>query len=57
MEDCMPTRHKSTPAHATIQTTVGELAAAYYEAALSTFHNELIAARVTRQMMARAVRR
>jgi hypothetical protein len=53
----MPTRQKATQAPAIIQTTVGELASAYYEAALSMFHNELIAARVTRQMMARATRR
>jgi len=35
----------------TISTTVGELAAAFYEAALSELKNEALAARVAQQMV------
>lgn len=40
----------------TISTTVGELAAAFYEAALAELKNEALAAKVARQMMRDALR-
>ena len=40
----------------TISTTVGELAAAFYEAALAEFKNEALAARVAQQMVKDAIR-
>ena len=49
----MQTKH----AHSTIHTTLGELAAAYYEAALAELKDQTIAAAVARQMVADAMRR
>ena len=40
----------------TIRTTVGELAAAFYEAALAELHDEIKAARIAQQMVQDAVR-
>jgi hypothetical protein len=41
----------------TIKTTLGELAAAYYEAALSELHDEAAAQKIAAQMMADAMKR
>ncbi len=41
----------------TIKTTLGELAAAYYEAALAELGDEVMAERVASQMMLDAVKR
>jgi hypothetical protein len=41
----------------TIQTTLGELASAYYEAALSELHDETAAQRLASQMVTNAVKR
>ena len=40
----------------TIRTTIGELAAAYYEAALSELKDEAAAARLTQRMVQDAVK-
>lgn len=40
----------------TISTTIGELAAAFYEAALAELKNEALAAKVAQQMVKDAIR-
>ena len=41
----------------TIQTTIADLAAAYYEAALAEVKNERVAARIADEMLKEALRR
>jgi hypothetical protein len=41
----------------TIKTTIGELAAAYYEAALSELHDEKAAEQIAHQMVLAAMKR
>jgi hypothetical protein len=53
-EAAMP--HTKRTQSKTISTTVGELAAAFYEAALAELKNEALAAKVARQMMRDALR-
>ena len=43
--------------HATIQTTIAELAAAYYDAALSEVKDPRVAARIADEMLKEALRR
>ena len=47
--------HSNRSQH-TISTTIGELAAAYYEAALAELKNEALAAKVAQQMVKDAIR-
>lgn len=51
----MTTKNKRTAAR--ITTTVGELAAAFYEAALAELKNPIVAARVAEQMVREALAR
>lgn len=46
----LTTKHRES-----VKTTLGELAAAYYEAALSELKNEKLAARVAEQMVKQAL--
>ncbi len=48
--------HTTKRATKTIRTTVGELAAAFYEAALAELKDEVAAARVAQRMVQDAVR-
>lgn len=53
-ETAMP--HTKRTQSKTISTTVGELAAAFYEAALAELKNEALAAKVAQQMVKDALR-
>lgn len=51
----MTTANRSSKKASTLQTTVGELAAAFYDAALSELKNPVLAARVAQRMVRDAI--